>query len=101
MRPVLGESPQGHVHLSAMTLLSVYGTNGALNATGLQQAFAAIIACQVNCLVGHKMQLPIVVMLTIAEASALISAPGVLIVKLTKYMPCAAARPHMQAGRPR
>ena len=58
MRPVLGESPQGHVHLSAATLLSAYGTNGALNATGLQQAFTAIIACQVNCFVGHKMQLP-------------------------------------------
>ena len=53
MRPVLGESPQGHVHLSAATLLSSYGTNGALNATGLQQAFAAIIACQVRYFVGH------------------------------------------------
>ena len=61
MRPVLGESPQGHVHLSAATLLSVYGTNGALNATGLQQAFAAIIACQVSCLVGHEMQLPTII----------------------------------------
>ena len=61
MRPVLGASPQGHVHLSAATLLSAYGTNGALNATGLQQAFAAIIACQVNCLVGLKMQLPVIV----------------------------------------
>lgn len=57
MRPVLGESPQGHVHLSAATLLSAYGTNGALNATGLQQAFAAIIACQVKHADGHQMQL--------------------------------------------
>ena len=57
MRPVLGESPPGHIHLSAATLLNAYGANGALNATGLQQAFAAIIACQVRGAVGHPMQL--------------------------------------------
>ena len=57
VRPVLGESPQGHVHLSSATLLSAYGTNGTLNATGLQQAFAAIIACQVKHAGGRHMQL--------------------------------------------
>lgn len=62
VRPVLGESPPGHVHLSSAMLLNAYGTNGTLNATSLQQAFAAIIACQVKCAAGHRMQvMPIIV----------------------------------------
>lgn len=49
-KPVLGSPPDGHVHLSADTLLSQYGVNGTLNETGLQEAFAAIISCQVGSL---------------------------------------------------
>ena len=48
-KPVLGSPPDGHTHLSADLLLSQYGVNGTLDEAGLQEAFAAIISCQVLC----------------------------------------------------
>ena len=47
-KPVLGSPPDGHQHLSAAILLQQYGVNGSLDADGLQQAFAAIVSCQVK-----------------------------------------------------
>ena len=47
-KPVLGSPPDGHTHLSADLLLSQYGVNDTLDEAGLQEAFAAIISCQVR-----------------------------------------------------
>ncbi|CAL8469723.1 g9265 [Coccomyxa elongata] len=47
-KPVLGSPPDGHTHLSASLLLQQYGVNGTLDGAGLQQAFAAIVSCQLQ-----------------------------------------------------
>ena len=56
-RPVLGSPPDGHTHLSADLLLSQYGVNGTLDEAGLQEAFAAIISCQVRPPNAHLTQM--------------------------------------------